>query len=67
MPRAKPTLERKSRSGPTVPEDARLGTRMNLRLDEDDTAALDALTRRWGIVRTHAIARAIREALERKQ
>jgi len=66
MPRRKPTPECKSRSGPTIPEADRLGTRMTLRLDADATTALDALTRRWGIVRSLAIARAIVEALESK-
>jgi hypothetical protein len=48
----------------TRTDDERLGTRMTLRLDPDVTTALDALTRRWGVVRSHAIARAITTALE---
>ena len=66
MPRRKPTPERKSRSGPTIAEADRLGTRMTLRLDGDTTTALDALARRWGLVRSQVIARAIVEALESK-
>lgn len=38
---------------------------MTLRLDAETTRALDALTRRWGVVRSHAIARAIAEACQR--
>ena len=62
MSRRKPTPESKSRSGPTIPEADRLGTRMTLRLDADTTQALDALAARWGVVRSAAIARAIAQA-----
>ena len=52
----------KSRSGPTIAEGDRLGTRMNLRLDPETTQALDALARRWSLVRSQVIARLITEA-----
>ena len=61
MPRRKPTPTRKV-SGRSLDESERLGTRMNLRLDPDTTAALDALARRWSIVRSQVIARLITEA-----
>jgi len=67
MPRRKPTPERKSRSGPTIAEGDRLGTRMTLRLDGVTTSALDALAARWGLVRSQVIAKVIREAAERCQ
>ena len=59
MPKRKPA----TRSGPTVAEADRLSTRMTLRLDRATTTALEALTRRWGLVRSQAIARAILEAV----
>ena len=54
-------VRRPSPSGPSgvVAEADRLGTRMTLRLDSATTAALDALARRWGLVRSQVIARAI--------
>jgi len=59
MPKRKPT----TRSGPTIEEVDRLSTRMTLRLDRATTTALEALARRWGLVRSQAIARAILEAV----
>lgn len=62
-------VRRPSPSGPsgrTTPDDERDGTRMTLRLDSATTRALDALARRWGVVRSQAIARALREAADRE-
>lgn len=62
MSRAKPGADRKSRSGPTIPEGERHGTRMSLRLNPDAARALDVLARRWCVVRSQAIVRLIAEA-----
>lgn len=51
-------VKRPSPSGPSGGDD-RLGTRMTLRLDAETTVALDALARRWGLVRSQVIARAL--------
>ena len=56
-------VKRPSPSGPSGGDD-RSGTRMTLRLDAATTAALDELARRWGLVRSQVIARALREAAD---